>query len=93
MSLHSWSCQGTLKPSNCATFTLNFTGAELPQAKKFLHLYMLGCFGSVLLFTTLWTVACQASLSGSGVHQARILEHIGPYWLPYPSRALYFLLP
>ena len=24
---------------------------------------------------------------------ARILEHIGQYWLPYPSRALYFLLP
>ena len=28
-----------------------------------------------------------------GVLQARILEHIGQYWLPYPSRALYFLLP
>ena len=30
---------------------------------------------------------------GRGVLQARILEHIGQYWLPYPSRALYFLLP
>ena len=30
---------------------------------------------------------------GGGVLQARILEHIGQYWLPYPSRALYFLLP
>ena len=28
-----------------------------------------------------------------GVLQARILERIGQYWLPYPSRALYFLLP
>ena len=28
-----------------------------------------------------------------GVLQARILECIGQYWLPYPSRALYFLLP
>ena len=37
-------------------------------------------------------VACQASLSGMGVLQARILEHIGQYWLPCPSRALYFLL-
>ena len=37
-------------------------------------------------------VACQASLSGRGVLQARILERIGQYWLPYPSRALYFLL-
>ena len=26
------------------------------------------------------------------VLQARILESIGQYWLPYPSRALYFLL-
>ena len=30
---------------------------------------------------------------GIGYLQARILEHIGQYWLPYPSRALYFLLP
>ena len=29
----------------------------------------------------------------SGVLQARILEHIGQYWLPYLSGALYFLLP
>ena len=28
-----------------------------------------------------------------GVLQARILEHIGQYWLSCPSRALYFLLP
>jgi len=28
-----------------------------------------------------------------GVLQARILERIGQYSLPYPSRALYFLLP
>jgi len=38
-------------------------------------------------------VACQASLLGRGVLQAGILECIGQYWLPYPSRALYFLLP
>ena len=28
-----------------------------------------------------------------GVLQARILERIGQNWLPYPARALYFLLP
>ena len=28
-----------------------------------------------------------------GFPQAGILEHIGQYWLPYPSTALYFLLP
>ena len=49
--------------------------------------------GRVQLFATLWTVARQASLSLRGILQARILEHIGQYWLPYPSRALYFLLP
>jgi len=38
-------------------------------------------------------VACQASLPGRGILQARILEGIGQYWLSYPSRALYFLLP
>ena len=27
------------------------------------------------------------------VLQARIPENIGQHWLPYPSRALYFLLP
>jgi len=32
-------------------------------------------------------------LSVRGVLQARILEHIGQYWFPYPSRTLYFLLP
>ena len=42
---------------------------------------------------TLYTVACQTSLSGRRILKARILEHIGQYWLPYPSRALYFLLP
>ena len=44
------------------------------------------------IFVILWTVVCQASLSG-GVLQARTLECIGQYWLPYLCRALYFLLP
>ena len=36
------------------------------------------------------------SLPGSSVYgilQARILECLGQYWLSYPFRALYFLLP
>ena len=32
-------------------------------------------------------------LSVKGVLQGRILEGTGQYWLSYPSRALYFLLP
>ena len=86
MSLHTWCHQGPHKPSSC---TSPLTG-ELPQAKKVLHLCAQGHFSHVW---TLYTVACQASLSGSGALQARILEHIGQYRLPYPFRALYFLLP
>ena len=45
------------------------TGAELPQAKKkktIFCLYMQSCFSCVQLFVTMWTEACQASLSGRG---------------------------
>ena len=72
---------------------LNSYWGRAATAKRVLHLYAQGYLGSVRLIGTLWTVACQASLSGRGILQARILEHIGRYWLPYPSRALYFLLP
>ena len=93
MSLHTWHLQGPRKPSSYATFMLNSYGAELPQTKKVLHLCAQGCFGHVQLFATLWTVACQASVSERGFLHARILELIGQHWLPYPSKALYFLLP
>ena len=66
-------------------------GAELPKLGQRKSMRA----GSLWLCPTLCdpvTVACQASLSG-GVLQARILERIGQCWLPYPSRALYFLLP
>ena len=86
MSLHTWGCQGPRKPSSCSTFMLN------PHWGRAARLCMQGHFSSVQLFAALETVACQASLSGRGVLQARILERIGQYWLPYPSRALYFLL-
>ena len=36
---------------------------------------MLSCFSHVLLFVTLWTIACQVPLS-MGILQARILEWI-----------------
>ena len=47
---------------------------------------MWGCFSRVQLFAILWTVACQASRSVGFSRQQ--------YWsgLPYPSRALFFLL-
>ena len=36
------------------------------QKKSCAYAHAQGCFGSVRLFVTLWTVACQASLSGTG---------------------------
>ena len=68
-------------------------GQSCHRQKEVLRLCAQGCFGCVPLVATLWTVVCQASLSGRGILQAKILEHMGQHWLPYPSRALYFLLP
>ena len=71
---------------------LILTGSELPQAKKDLRLCTWVLFGCVQLFVTLWTVACQASLSGGGSPG----KNTGAYWptlVALPSRALYFLLP
>ena len=64
MSLHTWHCQDPHKPSSCATFMLNpHWGRAATEKKKVLHLCTQGCFRSVRLFTTAWTVACQALLS------------------------------
>ena len=96
MSLNIWHLQDLHKPSSCATYTLKtLSGEELPQVKKVLCLCTEGCFSHVQLFATMWTEACQAFLLrwGEGVLQARILECIGQYWLSYPSRVQYFLLP
>ena len=34
MSLHTWCCQGPLKPSSCATFTLNSHWSRAASGKK-----------------------------------------------------------
>ena len=80
--------QGPWKPSSCATST----GAGLPQAKNVLRLCLQGRFRRVQLSATLWTVACQPSLSERGVLQARTLEPIGQDWFPC-LLGHYFLLP
>ena len=48
-----------------------------------LHVCMLSCFSPVWLFATLWTVACQASLS-MRILQARILNWVA---MPSPSES------
>ena len=87
MSLHTWHHQGPRKPNNYTSFML--TGAEQPQEKEVLHLYMQGCLSRVQLFGTLWTVACQASVSeGFSKQEYRsVLANTGCHTL------LYFLLP
>ena len=98
VSLNTCRHQGPCKPSSCTTFSFNSHWAELPQAKKkkkkkscvYMHGVTSGLSNSLQLF-----VDC--GLPGfsvrEGVFQARILERIGQYRLPYPSRTLYFLLP
>ena len=93
MPLLSWHRQGPCDPSSHATFTLSPHWGRVPQAKTVLHVFTRGHFSCVQLFAALWIVACQAPVREKGVLQARILERVGRYWLPRPSRALYFLLP
>ena len=93
MSLHTWRHQGPCKSSSCATFMLNSHWGRAATGKKpcFYALRVVLVVSNSLHPCRLWParLLCQ----GGGALQAGILEHIGQYWLPYPSRALYFLLP
>ena len=96
MSLHTWHHQGPHKPSSCTTFMLNFqwgrAAAGKTAGKKSLVSTRTGLLWSCP--TLCDPVDCGLpGFSVRGALWARILEHIGQYWLPYPSRALYFLLP
>ena len=94
MSLHTLRHQGPHKPSSCTTFMLNSQwGQRCRRQKK--KVLCLCAQGPLILANSLrpCRLACQASLSERGILQARIVERTGQYWLPYPSRALYFLLP
>ena len=78
------------------------------QAKQLFHLHTQLSLGqsfhrqkslTSMLTVSLWSCLtlqpCElwpARLQSGTVLQARILECIGQYWLPYPSRALYFML-
>ena len=102
MSLHTWRRQDPCDPGSCATFTLNPPWGRAATGKKSCVCTQ-GCFGHVQLFATLWTVACQASLSGgfsrqeywsilanTGCHT--LLEHIFPAALDTNSPE-YLVLP
>ena len=93
MCLHTWRRHGPRKPRNHATFTLDSHWGRAATGKK---------KSSSMRAGSLWSrknlcdpVDC--GLPGFsvevGVLQAKTLERTGQYWLPHPSRALYFLLP
>ena len=93
MSLYTWYCQGPLNPSNCATFKLNpHWGRAATGKKKVLHLCTWSSLSCVQLFATLWTVACQASLSEGFSMQEywSVLANTGCHTL---LEHCYFLLP
>ena len=89
MTLNTWCCQGPHKPSNCANFIFNPHWGRAATGKKSLASMHAGSLG---LCPTLQPCGL-LGFSVSGVFQARILECIVQYWLPYPARALYFLMP
>ena len=77
MSLHTWHLQGPRKPSSCATFTLNSHWGRAATGKKSLESMH---EGSLWLSPALCDPG-DCGLSGQGILQARILEHIAQYWL------------
>ena len=87
MSLHTWHLQGPRKPNSCATFMLNSHRGRAATGKKDRASMRARSFWSRP--TSCDPVECGLpGFSVRGVLQARILECIGQYWLPYPSRAL-----
>ena len=76
MSLHIWHCQSPHKPSSCATFMLNSHWDRVATGKKKSCTYYVHRVASVVSnsLRLCRLVACQASLSGRGFLQARLLE-------------------
>ena len=82
----------TLHTLHCAIFTLNSLEGRAAIGKRNLVSMRAGLLQSCPTLCN--PVDCGLpGFSVRGVLQARIPEYIGQYWLPYPSRALYFLLP
>ena len=95
MYLHTWHHMGPCKSSSCTTFILfilNCHWDRTATGKKRLVSMHTGSLRSCAAFCHPEDCGLPG-FSVRGVLQARILEHIGQCWLPYPSRALYFLLP
>ena len=100
MSLHTWRQQGPCNSSSCSTFMLNTHWGRAATGIKNLESMPGARFTCVQLFAALWTVTCQASLSGgspgmnAGVGCHTLSEHYiscGPNfqlpWVPGAARA------
>ena len=100
MSLHSWCRQGPCNPNSCTTFMHNShwgraaTGKKQKQQQQKKKPCICAFRVSSVVSNSLWPCRLwPVRLLCQGVLQARIMDRIGQYCLPYPSRALYFLLP
>ena len=93
MSLPTWHHQGPRKPSSCDTFMLNCHWGRAATGKKSLASMHVGLIWSSLALCNPVDYGLPGVSVREGVLQARMLERIGQYWLPYPSRAPYSLLP
>ena len=69
------------------------TGAELPQGEKKVLFVLTGLLRSCPTLCDPVDCGLPGFSVRDGALQARLLECTGQYWLPYLSRALYFLLP
>ena len=74
MSLHTCRFQGPQKPSSCATFMLNSHWGRAATGKKKSCIYACRVTSVMPNSATLWTVACQASLSGRGLSRQEYLS-------------------
>ena len=85
MSLHTWCHQGPCKPSSCVTFMLNSHRGRAATGIKSLASMHTGSLQSCLILCSPVDCGLPGFSVREGVLQARILEHIGQYWLPYPA--------
>ena len=93
VSLHTWHCQGPHKLSSWATFTLSSHWGRAATGKKILASMRAGSLWSCPTLCSPVDCGLPGFSVEVGVLQAKTLERTGQYWLPHPSRALYFLLP
>ena len=84
MSLHTWHRQSPCTPSSCTTFTLNSHWGRAVTGKKSLVGLRTGSLWSCPTLCDPVDCGQPGFPVREGVLQARILEGIGQYWLPYP---------